>query len=191
MGAARRAAADADAAPPPYPEGTPDYTRYTINEYHTVGNGIKPPFTTIVKFDLNEPAIKWRIPFGDDPALAARGITGTGAPATNNGIIVTASGLVFGAGLDNHIRAWDSETGRATVVVAIRRQLHRLAGDVRDGRQAVSARRRGEHRGRTRLSASARRRGAGRPDGLGRLRAARTPRLIGSGVYLPTSVLTR
>ena len=96
----------------PYPEGTPDYTRYTINEYHTVANRIKPPFTTIVKFDLNAPAIKWRIPFGDDPALAARGITGTGAPATNNGIIVTASGLVFGAGLDNHIRAWDSDTGR-------------------------------------------------------------------------------
>ena len=65
-----------------------------------------------MKYDLNEPAIKWRIPFGDDPALAARGITGTGAPAINNGIIVTASGLVFGAGLDNHIRAWDSDTGK-------------------------------------------------------------------------------
>ena len=60
----------------PYPEGTPGYTRYTINEYNTVGNGIRPPFTTIVKYDLNEPAIKWRIRFGDDPALAARGITG-------------------------------------------------------------------------------------------------------------------
>jgi quinoprotein glucose dehydrogenase len=98
--------------PVPYPEGTPDYTRYTINEYHTVANGIRPPFTTIVKFDLNAPAIAWRIPFGDDPALAARGITGTGAPATNNGIILTASGLVFGAGLDNHLRAWDTDSGR-------------------------------------------------------------------------------
>ena len=96
----------------PYPEGTPDYTRYTINEYHTVGNGVRPPFTTIVKFDLNQPAIRWRIPFGDDPALAARGIHGTGAPATNNGIVVTASGLVFGAGLDNHIRAWDGDSGK-------------------------------------------------------------------------------
>jgi quinoprotein glucose dehydrogenase len=96
----------------PYPEGTPDYTRYTINEYHTVGNGVRPPFTTIVKFDLNQPAISWRIPFGDDPALAARGIHGTGAPATNNGIVVTASGLVFGAGLDNHIRAWDAGSGK-------------------------------------------------------------------------------
>ena len=78
---------------------------------HTVGNRIKPPFTVIVKYDLNVPAIKWRIPFGDDPALAARGITGTGSPAINSGVIVTESGLVFGAGKDNHIRAWDSDTG--------------------------------------------------------------------------------
>ena len=98
--------------PVPYPEGTPDYPRYTINEYHTVGNGVRPPFTTIVKYDLNAPAIRWRIPFGDDPELAARGIHGTGAPATNNGIVVTASGLLFGAGLDNHLRAWDADDGR-------------------------------------------------------------------------------
>ena len=96
----------------PYPDGTPNFTRYTINEYNTVGNRIKPPFTTIVKYDLNEPAIKWRIGFGDDPVLAARGITGTGAPAVNNSLILTESGLMFGAGLDNHIRAWDSDTGR-------------------------------------------------------------------------------
>jgi quinoprotein glucose dehydrogenase len=97
---------------PPYPEGTPNYTRYTINEYNTVGNRIKPPFTTIVKYDLNQPAIKWQIPFGDDPMLAARGITGTGSPATNTGVIVTESGLVFGAGRDNQIRAWDSDSGK-------------------------------------------------------------------------------
>jgi len=29
-----------------------------------------------------------------------------------NGIVVTESGLVFGAGGDNQIRAWDSDTGR-------------------------------------------------------------------------------
>jgi quinoprotein glucose dehydrogenase len=110
--ASTRAATAGRRAAAPYPEGTPDYTRYTINEYHTVANGVRPPFTTIVKFDLNQPAIRWQIPFGDDPALAARGIHGTGAPATNNGIVVTASGLVFGAGLDNHIRAWDADSGK-------------------------------------------------------------------------------
>jgi quinoprotein glucose dehydrogenase len=90
----------------------PQFERYVINEYNTVGNRIKPPYTTIVKIDLNEPSIKWRIPFGDDPALAARGITGTSMPALLNGIIVTESGLVFGAGGDKQIRAWDSDTGR-------------------------------------------------------------------------------
>jgi glucose dehydrogenase len=97
---------------PPYPDGVPQLERPVINEYNTVGNRIKPPYTTIVKYDLNGPSIKWRIGFGDDPALAARGITGTGMPGIINGIIVTESGLVFGAGRDNQIRAWDSETGQ-------------------------------------------------------------------------------
>jgi quinoprotein glucose dehydrogenase len=97
---------------PPYPDGLPQYERPVINEYNTVGNRISPPFTSIVKYDLNVPAIKWRVGFGDDPELAARGITGTGAPGLVNGVIVTASGLVFGAGRDNQIRAWDTDTGR-------------------------------------------------------------------------------
>jgi quinoprotein glucose dehydrogenase len=95
-----------------YPDGVPQTEQYVINEYNTVGNKIKPPYTSIVKYDLNEPSIKWRIGFGDDPALAARGITGTGVAATLNGIIITESGIVFGAGRDNQIRAWDSNTGR-------------------------------------------------------------------------------
>ena len=35
-----------------------------------------------------------------------------GAPAVLNGLVVTASGVLFGAGRDNQIRAWDTETGR-------------------------------------------------------------------------------
>jgi quinoprotein glucose dehydrogenase len=99
-------------AVPPYPEGVTQYERFVINEYGTIGSRMKPPFTTIVKYDLNEPAIKWRIGFGDDPSLAERGITGTGVPQMRNSIIVTESGLVFGAGRDNQIRAWDSDTGK-------------------------------------------------------------------------------
>jgi quinoprotein glucose dehydrogenase len=96
-----------------YPEGSPaTWKQYTINEYNTVGNKIKPPFTSIVKYDLNEPRIQWQVGFGDDPELAERGITGTGAPGLLNGVIVTASGIVFGAGRDNQIRAWDSSTGK-------------------------------------------------------------------------------
>ena len=54
----------------------------------------------------------WRIPYGDDPALAPRGINGTGTPGTTNSLVVTQSGLVFGAGGDSQVRAWDSETRR-------------------------------------------------------------------------------
>jgi quinoprotein glucose dehydrogenase len=97
---------------PPYPEGVPAFERLVINEYGTIGNRMKPPFTTIVKYDLNEPSIKWRIGFGNDPALAERGITGTGVPQMRESIIVTEAGIIFGAGRDNHIRAWDSDTGK-------------------------------------------------------------------------------
>jgi len=95
-----------------YPDGVQQFEQPVINEYNTVGNRIKPPYTSIVKYDLNQPAIKWRIGFGDDPVLAARGITGTGMAATLNGIIVTEAGIVFGAGRDNQIRAWDSDSGK-------------------------------------------------------------------------------
>jgi quinoprotein glucose dehydrogenase len=97
---------------PAYPDGVPQFERPVINEYNTVAHRIAPPYTSIVKYDLNRPAIAWRIGFGDDPALAARGITGTGMPALNHGVVVTEAGLVFGAGGDNQIRAWDSDTGR-------------------------------------------------------------------------------
>jgi hypothetical protein len=99
-------------AAPPYPEGVPQTERFIINEYGTIGSRMKPPFTTIVKYDLNVPAIKWRIGFGDDPALVGRGVTGTGVTQMRNSIIVTESGLVIGAGRDNQIRAWDSESGK-------------------------------------------------------------------------------
>jgi quinoprotein glucose dehydrogenase len=49
---------------PPYPDGVQQYERPVINEYNTVANRIAPPFTSIVKYDLNAPAIKWRVGFG-------------------------------------------------------------------------------------------------------------------------------
>src|SRR4029079_11663193 len=82
-------AAGGRGALPPYPDGVGPYERPVINEYNTVGNKITPPFTSIVKYDLNAPAIKWRIGFGDDPVLATRGITGEGAAAVRTASIVT------------------------------------------------------------------------------------------------------
>ena len=52
------------------------------------------------------------MPLGDVPALAARGITGTGAPNLG-GAVVTAGGLVFiGGASDSRFRAFDVRTGR-------------------------------------------------------------------------------
>jgi quinoprotein glucose dehydrogenase len=97
---------------PAYPEGVEQYPQYVINSYGTIGTMMKPPYTQINAYDLNGPEIKWRIGFGDDPALAALGITGTGMTQMRNGIVVTASGVIFGAGGDNYLRAWDSSNGK-------------------------------------------------------------------------------
>ena len=110
-GSAAERPAGGRSAGPGYPEGSPDWQRYTINEYNTVGNRIAPPYTSIVKYDLNTASIAWRVGFGDDPALAGRGITGTGVAGLLNGVIVTGSDLVFAAGGDNRIRAYDGATG--------------------------------------------------------------------------------
>ena len=195
VGAARRAGGGRGRGAVPYPEGTPDYTRYTINEYNTVGNRIKPPFTTIVKFDLNDAghqvahpasATIRRWPRAASPAPARRRPTTASSSPRPASCSAPASTTTSAPGT--------ATPGQAAVVVAVRRQLHRLAGDVRDGRQAVPARCRRECRGWTRRRR--RRSPAGGADGLGRLRAPRAP-LIGrddgavARAYLPTSVLTR
>jgi quinoprotein glucose dehydrogenase len=100
-------------APPAYPEGVQPYVQYSINgAYGTIGNLMKPPYTTITAYDLNKPAIRWQVGFGDDVSLAASGVTGTGITQMRSSVIVTASGLLFGIGGDGHVRAYDADTGR-------------------------------------------------------------------------------
>jgi quinoprotein glucose dehydrogenase len=77
-------------------------------------SAIGPPWSEIVAYDLNEGTIKWRAPFGTSPALAARGITGTGNArrAWRNGPVVTAGGLIFlGSWADRTVRAFDKASG--------------------------------------------------------------------------------
>ena len=108
---ARTGAAAARGVPVPYPDGVEQTPRYTINEYGTIGVRMKPPFTSITKYDLNIPAIVWQVGFGDDPELAAQGMTGTGQPQMRNGAVVTDTGLYFAPGGDNKIRAYDTANG--------------------------------------------------------------------------------
>ena len=90
-------------------EATPLY--HIRSQWNSIGALSAPPYTTITAYDLNDGSIRWQRGFGDDPTLAAQGVTDTGAPQMRNSVIVTASGLLFGVGDDGKLRAWDTETG--------------------------------------------------------------------------------
>ena len=73
---------------------------------------ISPPWGTLNAIDLNTGKYLWKIPFGEYPELAAKGMKNTGSE-NYGGPIVTAGGLVFiGATIyDKKMRALDSGTG--------------------------------------------------------------------------------
>lgn len=99
----------------PYPEGVdvPEdryYTGYGLGHAYV----IKPPWTSIVAYDMNTGQIKWQRPLGEDPhAFAARGVRNTGIPtgSQRNGMIVTSTGIVFATVTNGKIYAYDMENG--------------------------------------------------------------------------------
>jgi quinoprotein glucose dehydrogenase len=95
------------------PEGTVRY----VSGFNLVtgSNGqspIAPPWTTLTAYDLNDGTIKWKLPLGDVPELAAKGIHDTGTHYPKVGPVVTAGGLIFAGTRDRKIRAFDVETGK-------------------------------------------------------------------------------
>ena len=97
-----------------YPDGVEaPMERYTINGYGLYEHIVKPPYTTLTSYDLNQGAIRWQVPLGDDPRLVSQGITGTGtAGDLKFGVIPTITGLVFVAGGNDKIHAYDATTGK-------------------------------------------------------------------------------
>jgi quinoprotein glucose dehydrogenase len=99
-------------AGPPYPAGVdvPPVRYYT--DYGMQSTLVKPPYSTLTAYDLNSGTIKWQVPAGgDDPRAVADGGSNTGYPMQRTGTITTATGLLFQAGSDRKLRAYDSETG--------------------------------------------------------------------------------
>jgi quinoprotein glucose dehydrogenase len=101
----------------PFVEGLTRYTGPLGSVFHA-SDGLpvmSPPWASIVAYDLNEGAIKWRAPLGIVRALAAKGIknTGNAVRGYRNGLVVTAGGLVLvGTNGDGYVRAFDKDTGK-------------------------------------------------------------------------------
>jgi quinoprotein glucose dehydrogenase len=72
-----------------------------------------PPWGTLNAIDLNTGKYLWRIPLGEYPELAARGLRNTGTE-NYGGPILTRSGLLFiGATIfDRKFRAFDARSGK-------------------------------------------------------------------------------
>jgi quinoprotein glucose dehydrogenase len=73
---------------------------------------ITPPWGRLNAIDLNTGKYLWKIPLGEYPELAAKGLTNTGSD-NYGGPMITASGLLFigATAYDKKFRAFDSSTG--------------------------------------------------------------------------------
>jgi len=91
--------------------------KYRFTGYHKFLDpdgypAIQPPWGTLSALDLNTGKYLWRVPLGEYPELAAKGMTGTGSE-NYGGPVLTASGLLFigATNFDNKLRCFDAKTG--------------------------------------------------------------------------------
>ena len=96
----------------------PNWLKYRNDGYNMFQDpdgypAIAPPWGTLNAIDLNQGVIRWKIPFGEFPALVAKGIRNTGSD-NYGGPVVTASGLLFigATNFDKKFHAYDKLTGK-------------------------------------------------------------------------------
>ena len=74
---------------------------------------IAPPWGTLSAINLDTGDYAWKIPFGEHPELAAKGMKDTGSE-NYGGPLITKSGLLFigATNFDRKFRAFDKKTGK-------------------------------------------------------------------------------
>jgi quinoprotein glucose dehydrogenase len=92
--------------------------KYRFTGYHKFVDpdgypAIAPPWGTLNAINLNTGEYAWKIPLGEYPELAEKGMKDTGSE-NYGGPIVTAGGLVFigATNFDKKLRAFDKDTGK-------------------------------------------------------------------------------
>jgi quinoprotein glucose dehydrogenase len=99
-------------------EPSPTRPKYRFTGYHKFLDpdgypAIVPPWGTLNAINLNTGEYAWKIPLGEYPELAAKGMTNTGTE-NYGGPVVTAGGLLFigATNFDKKFRAFDKSTGK-------------------------------------------------------------------------------
>jgi quinoprotein glucose dehydrogenase len=99
------------------PAPAPSAIKYHFTGYHKFLDpdgypAVAPPWGTLNAINLNTGEYVWKIPLGEYPELAAKGLRNTGTE-NYGGPVVTAGGLLFigATNFDKKFRAFDKTTG--------------------------------------------------------------------------------
>ncbi len=99
-------------------QSSPYFLKYTLDGYIRFEDSegypaIAPPWGTLNAINLNSGEYAWKVPLGEIPALAEKGLKNTGSE-NYGGPVVTKGGVLFIAATnyDKKIRAFDKLTGK-------------------------------------------------------------------------------